>query len=258
MIPGIQTLHPRESWQDPAKPVTGPPAEWGKVTTNVAHYTAADDLIDGDPGEHAEGLDDYMRSMQSSYLRSRGYSLGYLFAVDWLGGVWEIRGFDFKSAANKGSPDKTGVKNFNAYSFPVLFLVDGNDRLTAEAAHSARMLYREAERRAGRILGSPVPHSALDYTSCCGDGIRRDISLGLLAPADPKPQPPPTGDDTMYPDAYRIVTFTNGPGAYLVGGGGVVHLDADLMAIHKAAGVKAHKSSNPDVFRSYQRVAQGL
>lgn len=214
-IPGVETFHSRESWQAPARPVTGPPAEWIRVTTNVAHYTADDDLIDGDPGEFASRLPQYMRNMQSSYLRSRGFSLGYLFAIDWLGGVWEIRGFDIRSAANKGDSRKTGVANFNGFSFPVLFLVDGQDGLTEEARRSARMLYREAERRARRALGRPKPHSAIDFTSCCGDGIRTQIAWGLLDPADPPPnviipplQPPiistPTsGADMKYIDPVR-------------------------------------------------------
>lgn len=215
-VPGVQTYHSRESWQDPAKPVTGPPSEWIRITTNVAHYTADDDLIDGDPGEHASQLPQYMRDMQSSYLRSRGYSLGYLFAVDWLGGVWEIRGFDIRSAANKGNPRKTGVVNFNGYSFPILFLVDGADGLTEEARYSAQMLYREAERRANRPLGRPKPHSDLDYTSCCGNGIRMNIAWGHLDPIDPvgvvipPPQPPITLPPTSGADMKYIEPSSRG------------------------------------------------
>ena len=207
-IPGVETYHSRESWQDPLKPITGLLAVWSLVTTLIAHYTADDDLIDGDPGERAEDLPAYMRAMQASYLRSRGYSLGYLFAIDWLGGVWEIRGFEFRSAANVGDIRKTGVKNFNIYSGPILFLVDGNDRLTPEAAASARAVYAEMERRANRELGRPKPHSDVDFTSCCGDGIRLDISQGLLDPfTAPAPIPtPPLGVPDMF---FPITPFRN-------------------------------------------------
>lgn len=63
----------------------------------------------------------------------------------------------------------------------------------------------------------------------------------------------------MWPDAYRIVTFTEAPyGAFLVGPGGVVHLDAHLRDVYVAAGVKAHKSDNADLHASYTRIARGL
>jgi hypothetical protein len=196
----VQTVHPRSSWQDPARPITGLPAEWGRVTMNVAHYTADDDLIDGDPGEFYDRLDEYMRAMQASYLNSRKYSLGYLWAVDWLGGAWEIRGWDFKSAANVGDKRKTGVANVNPMTAPILYLVDGNDSLTSYAAATGRALGLEAEHRAGRKLGRPKPHSALDFTSCCGDGIRRDIELGRLDPearVNPPYYPPVTVEEDM-------------------------------------------------------------
>ena len=63
----------------------------------------------------------------------------------------------------------------------------------------------------------------------------------------------------MWPDAYRIVTFTREPyGAFLVGPGGVVHLDAGLRDAYVAAGVKSYKSDNEDVHKSYTRIARGL
>ena len=68
MIPGAHTVHSREAWQDPRYPVFGPFDNPGDNDTIVIHYTAADDLIDGDPGEHADNLPAYMRAMQRSYV----------------------------------------------------------------------------------------------------------------------------------------------------------------------------------------------
>ena len=205
-VPGVETVHPRSAWQDPSWPITGPLCVWSDIRQGVAHYTAADDLIDGDPGEHASDLPGYLRAMQHSYakpvgLGGRGYSVGYWWAVDWLGGAWQMRGWDLRSAANKGDRRKTGTsRNANGWTGPILFLVDGADRLTAEAAHTGRMLNAEMGRRAARDIGRPAPHSALDYTACCGDGIRLDIAAGLL---DPTPDPqPPSGDDDMPITAY--------------------------------------------------------
>ena len=169
-VPGV-TFHRREVWQNPALPVSGPPMMWTRIDTTPLHYTAADDLIDGDPGEHAEDLPAYLRAIQRDYKR-RGYSVGYNFAVDWLGGVWELRGFDFKCAANRG---------WNGRTVAVLCLVDGADPLTAEALEAVRKIIAETDRRAGRVT-NVVPHSAIGATQCCGDGIRGQISAGLVTP----------------------------------------------------------------------------
>ena len=199
MIPGV-TFHPRASWQDPRKPITGPAPIPNRIDTFVVHYTAADDLIDGDPGERADDLPAYLRSMQSSYLSSRGYSVGYNFAVDWLGGVWELRGFDVRCAANKG---------WNERSIAVLCLVDGQDPLTVEALRSVNAIYAEANRRYRPL--ALKGHRDVGATQCPGTGIYAQIRAGLIRPqarppiepAPPiTPPPPPTGDDDMPVIAY--------------------------------------------------------
>lgn len=193
-IPGVETFHRREAWQDPNLPVTGPAPTMSQWDTFPLHYTAADNLIDGDPGEHASNLPAYLRAIQRDYKVNRGYSVGYGFAVDWLGGVWELRGYDIKNAANRGWNHRTG---------PVLCLVDGADPLTAEALWSVRALYREAIRRTGRYLDL-VGHRDIGATACPGDGIYQQIAAGLVTPLtdaelNPRPQPPevipPTEDD---------------------------------------------------------------
>jgi len=166
------TYHPREVWQSPSQPVKGPAFDWSKIDTLPLHYTAADDLIDGDPGESADDLPGYLRAIQNHYLTKRGYSVGYNFAVDWLGGVWEIRGFDYKCAANRG---------WNERAVAVLCLVDGADPLTAEAVKSVRKILAETNRRAGRSL-TVRPHSEIGSTACPGDGIRRQIKANEFTP----------------------------------------------------------------------------
>lgn len=198
MIPGV-TFHSRESWQAPNEPVRGPYAyEPARVLFGMAHYTASNDLIDGDPGESADDLPQYLRNIQHSYLTHRGYSLGYSFAVDWLGGVWEVRGFDYRPAANDGDKGEWEVPNLNRFTVAVLYLVDGDDRLTAEAAAAGRAIYREAHRRTVSAGGewtqfSPKPHHETDYTACPGNGITRDISEGRLT-FDPFSSDPEGGE----------------------------------------------------------------
>jgi hypothetical protein len=174
--------HTRASWQDPRKPVTGPLMVWRNVDTIAIHYTAADNLIDGDPGEHASNLPAYMRSMQSAYLSSRGYSLGYNVSVDWLGGSWEIRGVDIRCAANKG---------WNERTFAILMLVDGDDMATTHAAAEVRRIVAECERLAGRVLRI-AGHGEIGATACPGSGLRAQITIGEFSPRwNPAPPPPP-------------------------------------------------------------------
>ena len=200
MIPGVETVHPRESWVDPAYPVTGPPSPDADIHIAVIHYTAADDLIDGDPGEHAEDLPAYFRSMQRYYVThpTRGYSLGYRWGVDWLGGVWQIRGWEFKSAANAG---------WNNVTEPILVLVDGNDPATDEAVDSVRKIIAESQRRSGRTFAIKG-HGQLraetgvgTATSCPGVGLQAQIGAGVFSPQIVRPPPPPiatTGDTMLY------------------------------------------------------------
>ncbi len=191
-VPGIETVHPRSSWVDPRYPVTGPVAPWSTIDTAAIHYTAADNLIDGDPGEHAENLPAYIRAMQKAYVDQRGYSLGYWWAVDWLGGVWQIRGWEIKSAANAGHNEHTG---------PILVLVDGNDPATDLAARSIRCLIAEGQRLA-RDTWAIKGHGQLRRetgigtpTACCGIGLQAQIDAGVFVPrTEPPPDP---GDDDM-------------------------------------------------------------
>lgn len=174
--------HPRSSWVPPAPPITGPAIDWTRITDIAIHYTADDDLIDGDPGEFVDRLDDYLRGMQSSYVRTRGYSVGYNAAVDWLGGSWELRGWDIRCAANRPTNDRT---------WAILVLVDGNDMATTHAAATIRTLVAEAERRARRELRitghGQLPGAA---TACPGSGLRAQIALGEFSPRW-RPAPPP-------------------------------------------------------------------
>lgn len=183
------TWHPHNEWLTPAPPIVGLRPNWDKIDTVVIHYTAADDLIDGDPGESADQLDDYLRAIQRSYTTSRGYSIGYNAAVDWLGGQWELRGFDVKCAANK---------DHNDHTFAILMLVDGVDRCTDLASAAVRDLVARAEDRAGRTLaicGHDELRNPHHPTGCPGDGLLAQIHEGAFAP-HPNPSNP-VEDDVM-------------------------------------------------------------
>lgn len=192
--------HSRATWQDPKMPVNGPAYIAARVDTVVIHYTAADDLIDGDPGEHASGFPAYLRAIQRDYVMSRGYSIGYNVAVDWLGGSWELRGTDYRCAANKGH---------NEHTFAILVLVDGNDMATEHAAATIRRIIGELERRRGSelvIVGHGQLRNPNAATACPGSGLRAQLALGEFSPRwDPQPEPPPPPPPTPDPpEAVRM------------------------------------------------------
>jgi hypothetical protein len=203
--------HDRAAWEDPAVPVTGPAMNWARIDTVAVHYTAADDLIDGDPGEHAEDLPAYLRSIQSSYVRTRGYSIGYGVGVDWLGGSWELRGVDIKCAANKGH---------NEHTIAILVLVDGNDMATTHAATEIRRLIAWFEVLAGRqltITGHGQLRDPDAATACPGSGLRAQIALGEFSPrwTPPAPFPPPIPPIVIPEDAMYVHLISQSFGEWL-------------------------------------------
>lgn len=179
--------HTRQSWQNPAQPVTGPAIVWPDIDTVVVHYTASKDCPEGAPLEPYRA---FMRAMQNDYTVNRGYSLGYSVAVSTVGESWEIRGVDIKPAATKGH---------NGHTYAILVTVDGDNPASPSAVTEVRRLVADAERRAGRQL-TIVGHGQLGATSCPGVGIRAQIAAGVFRPVPPPipPTPTPTEDDPMF------------------------------------------------------------
>lgn len=228
LIAGVDAYHPRTEWEQVgfrmALDFTRLPTAGNlpNVDTMVAHYTGAKNVPDGDPGEDLTTMRDYLRAIERDYLANRtgggyvrkadnvyfpGYHTGYSFAVDWQGGVWEIRGFDFLPAA---------TNQHNGHTIAVLFFVDGADKANDAMWASARAIGREARRRSGRADFHPVftDHGSLTIssgtgtpTACAGPGIRSQLAtqgrLDLDQPeepmalrvfkvqATPMPSPPP-------------------------------------------------------------------
>ena len=206
-IPGVDRYLSREEWQPAEHPISGPRQNTGQITHGRAHFTAATRI--GDPVA-------FLRMTQRDYKVNRGYSVGYLYAVDTLGVVYELRGTDFRSAANNGDKPPYDTYNLNPYTAPVLFLVDGHNRLTTDQARSGRAVYRYMQQRTidagGKawISSSALPHSESDNTNCPGNGIRLDIAEGLLDidyPGDLYVGNL-TGDDDMTPIPATIVVDT--------------------------------------------------
>lgn len=216
-IPGIETFHPRSSWEpngidgwygpwllreygdlrrDSAFNRTPPPLDISSIEYLAVHYSSAIDLPDGDPGEVLDGPDgvrgllarshfDYLSNRTGGgYIRLsdgkkfHGYPLGYSFAFDWLGGVWEINGFDYQPAATSG---------WNTRALAFLMLTDRADPGSAFMWRSFRAVAAEAQRRGARIAPDRVwPHGKFRAvtgigtpTACCGPALTAQIDAGL-------------------------------------------------------------------------------
>jgi len=185
----------------------------GNVDTFAVHYSAANSI--GDPVR-------FLRSTQSYYLRGRGYSIGYNFAISQAGAVYELRGWGLKCAANRG---------WNHRTIAVIVLVDGQDQMTAAAVASLNDLYAEAERRTGRPLALKG-HRDIGSTSCPGEGVYAQILAGLVRPTKtvlsaPKPTPKQSEEDDMTQIRWRPYGFAN---EFLLGGAPALHLAPDSAA----------------------------
>ena len=169
---------PRTAWQDPKMPVKGPAMRLSTIRLIPAHYTAAANVPSNTTA--------YLRSIQRDYTTNRRYSIGYNFAIDQQGLVYECRGFDIKCAANAGHNEET---------IAVLCLVDGNQPMNAAMVTAFKALGAEIQRRCGRSL-TVVCHCDIGKTACPGDGIIAQVKAGKLTPGDtPVPQPPKPGED---------------------------------------------------------------
>lgn len=206
--------HARDSWVG-ALPVSGPAFDWTRIDRFVFHYTAADDLIDGDPGEHAADLPAYLRAINREYWGRKtaavptGYAIGYNAAVDWLGGTWELRGDTYRCAAN-GCLDENR-KNWNVRSFALLCLVDGADPLTSAAVAAAQDLIAQV-RAHSSLEVAEVPHRGICATACPGAGIVGQIDAGLFRPpVASKPKPPPTPAPEPPPEPEPTPTEEDDP-----------------------------------------------
>ena len=222
----MSTVHPREDWQDPARPVAGPAAKsvggaW------VIHYPG---------GGSFEPLTDdqvakYLRGIQASYLDGRGYSIGYSFGVAQSGSTWELRGHDINPASNPGR--KLAAGNFNDRSRSIFAMVGNDNEATPEAVAAINALI------ATRPDWPVVTHGDVDATACCGAGLIGQVRDGIIGHQTP-PKPPPMEEDL---DMLALVTLTRPKGyanVFAVTPWGSRHLGGDsyvrLVAQLDAAG----------------------
>ncbi len=215
-IPGVETVHPRATWEPNGDPAQygawyankvgdlrrdsafhrRPPAiDMSRVEYLAVHWTSAINLPDGDPEEILAG-DDGIRQLlarsTTDYLTNRtsggytrladgkvfpGYPLGYNWPIDYLGAAWESGGFDYRDGATAG---------WNASVLSVLLLIDRADAATDEQWRTVREIAREANRRGARITPDRIwSHGWFrertgigTSTQCCGDVIEAQLLAG--------------------------------------------------------------------------------
>lgn len=194
-IPGVKTVHQRSAWEDPAKPVTGPSDHTGVFEDFVGHYPGQSDVPDRDykghvyidPAKFRNDLFGYYRSMQSSYLSQRGYSVGYQFGIDYLGGVTVLRGFGLNNAANAGGKLPG---NWNWTSGSAQFVTDIDQPATDLQLYSFAMIVASL-----RILGHRAivrTHDYGEWTTCPGP-VGAQLAAGLGEPSYWVKHGPPPG-----------------------------------------------------------------
>lgn len=191
----MTVIHTRGSWQSSDCPVTGPastPDEWSYVTL---HWPG------GKCGSDAPAV---LRSMQASWVSSKGYSLGYNFAVWPDGSAWEIRGWDIRCAAN-------GDQSVNRPGVAILLAVP--DMNTSPSSAMTAAVTDVVELTRGRVSQGLGINGHRDVrpepTQCPGDVIYGMIYAGRFEPS-PVPGPPVGGETTvMYyrddrPEGWQI------------------------------------------------------
>jgi len=203
--------HDRSEWQTTAEPVNGGSLYTPQtITQGVVHWPGGGRL----PSSPA-AVPAWLRDVQHDYLTSRGYSIGYNEAVC-FGERWELRGFDFRCAAN--SPQ-------NLQSFAVLMVLAGP--ASPADLEAARTAFADASARSRRPL-KVIGHRDIEPTACPGDGAYAQLTAGLFDPMYQPPTPTPTPGDPM--DTARLIRFRGFINVFLIGAGTPLHATGELVA----------------------------
>lgn len=146
-----------------------------------------------------EEVKSYLRSTQAFHMGpQRGWAdIGYSFAVDSHGRIYELRGW---MVAGAHTP------NYNSTSHGILLVLGEGQSPTPAMVNAVRSFIAEHNRRHG--VGYIRPHSAAKATQCPGDELRAMIARGELDPAKgpaPAPAPAPAPQEIDYAAVRRWV-----------------------------------------------------
>ena len=171
-------VHERSEWEEPGYEVTGPdlPLE---IDFIIVHYPGADF------GAGLSNTEAIVQAGQRDWTDNRGYSLGYNWIVGRAGltDIWEIRGFDYKNAANGpvDPPNPDLGTNGNDHSVSVEFITNVDGELSPEQIEAGPVVANWIRDSLGRPLEAQ-PHSWVKPTACPGDPMRQLLDEGWLDP----------------------------------------------------------------------------
>lgn len=186
----------RSQWEEPGWRIgdhTGsPPVDLAALQWIVLHYPAG-------PLPTVSHVA-WLRQLQRYSVNSRGYSLYYNWSIWTTGERGEIRGYDYRNAAND-APGRPGNENLQSVS--LLLVVGGSGTTAAGATPPQIVAVREAVAEIRARCGRHLPiigHGDLEPTGCPGGGISAQLADGLFEPTQtptPTPPTPAPGDDDM-------------------------------------------------------------
>jgi hypothetical protein len=149
---GLRNAHGRTTFKKPRK---GLAFHWEGVATKQAGLESSFETL---------------RAIQKAHLanKAQGYiDIAYNFAVDHLGNVFELRGWDAQGGAN-------GTTAANAEYISICYLAGPGQPFTDAAKQAFKSIRNEADIRG--IGAENKPHSAFKATACPGDEIRAFIA----------------------------------------------------------------------------------
>ena len=184
----------REQWEEPGYRIgdhtSSPMVRVDELLYTVNHYPAASTISPSDPVA-------YFRQMQRSYVDGRGYSIGYSWGY-WPDGLEvELRGWDYRNAAND---DPSDDENENLHSVAFLIVVpglgDGGQPGTSAQRAAVQRRIADVHARVGRTLPNIV-HGDLEPTQCAGAGVNHQTHTGQYLPSAPTPLPPVESEEDL-------------------------------------------------------------
>lgn len=175
----------------------------------VIHYPGATGPISTlSPITYVQNLQRWSVNRPKPQNHSIGYSFGY-----WADGTEiELRGYDYRNAAN-AVPGDRGATNRRTLS--LLVIVGRQDPATAAQIAAVRRRRQEINTRTGRLIPS-TSHRDLEPTTCPGAGIAAQAAAGMFEPS-PIPNPQPKDDPTVPPTCYYTDTRIRGTFALVAG-----------------------------------------
>lgn len=177
----MRYTHNRQTWLKNRTWLSAPAFNWNRIDHIVLHWPGHDNVPDGDPGELITAVPTRIYNEHLAYMRKdRPYSLGYNVMVDWLGGTWEVRGDEYRCAANAPA-------EMNARSFAIQLMIDKTDGIpTTLMIESVRDLIRQVRAKSPNKV-KVITHrqciqlySTATRTECAGERIQQLLALGAF------------------------------------------------------------------------------